>query len=61
MRPPSSGDPTAEDFVDPIAIVDPSSSSSSDVSQYVGHCHDRSGGAWTDFGGCAHVASGFTC
>ena len=31
-RPPSSGDPSAEEFVDPIATVDPPPSSSSDSS-----------------------------
>ena len=31
-QPPSSGDPTAEEFVDPTAIVDPPPSSSSDSS-----------------------------
>ena len=29
--------------------------------EYAGHCHDYSGGAWTDFGGCACGASSFTC
>ena len=55
--PPSSGDPIVEEYVDPIADVDPSlTSSSSDASlwsmlEIVMTVQAAQG---TDFGGCAH-------
>ena len=48
-RPPPSGDPTAEEYVDPIAVVDPPPSNIKRLflACLVGYCYDRSSGAWT--------------
>ena len=54
-RPPF-GDPFAEAYVDPTVFF-----KQCFYSKYAGHCHDRLGGAWITFGGCAHGASGFVC
>ena len=61
-RPPFSGNPSVEEFVDPITIVDPSPSSSSDSStQSMLDTVMTVQVVWTDFVGCAHGASGFAC
>ena len=60
-QPPSSGDTTAKEFVDPIIVVDlpPSTSSDSSIRSLLDTVH--SGGAWSTFGGCTHEALGFAC
>ena len=60
-QPPSSGDPTTKDYVDPIIVVDlpPSTSSDSSIRSLLDTVH--SGGAWSTFGGCTHEALGFAC
>ena len=46
--PSSTGDTMAEESVDPATAADVPPPST-----YVGNCHDRLGGSWSDFGGHA--------